>query len=324
MFKNLIGFAIALSMTTLAAPAMAQDYPNKTVRIVVPFAAGGSTDIVARVIAEGLSQELKQSFIVDNRPGAGGAIGTDLVAKSKPDGYTLGIVGTGSITIIPFLDSKLPYNPSRDLTAVAILSTVDTFLVARPDYKYNTVPELIEFARGNPGALTFSTAGVGTPTHLDMENLWNLANVKTLHVGFAGDVPALNSVLTGDVNVAIASVAASSALVQDGKLKALGYGGSGRSPVLPNLRSIEEQTGFKDYIVSIWNAFMAPAGTPQPIIEKINAAVNKTLAKPEVKQRFTDLGLTVFVGDSKAAADFVARDAEKRKRVIDLVGLKRE
>ena len=324
MFKHLIGYAIALGMTTLAAPVVAQDYPNKAVRIVVPFAAGGSTDIVARVIAEGLSQEFKQSFIVDNRPGAGGAIGTDLVAKSKPDGYTLGIVGTGSITIIPFLDSKLSYNPSRDLATVAILSTIDTLLVARPDYKYNTVPELIEFARGKPGTLTFSSAGVGTPAHLDMENLWNLANVKTLHVGFAGDVPAINSVLTGDVNICITSVAASSALVQDGKLKALGYGGSGRSPVFPNVRSIEEQTGFKDYTVSIWNALIAPADTPKPIIEKINAAVNRTLAKPDVKQRFNDLGLTIFMGSTKVAADFVARDAEKRKRVINLVGLKRE
>jgi tripartite-type tricarboxylate transporter receptor subunit TctC len=306
------------------APSVAQVYPDKAVKIVVPFAAGGPTDVVARAVAEGLSAELKQPFVVENRPGAGGAIGTDILAKAKPDGYTLGVTGTGSITIIPFLDPKLSYDPARDLTAVAMLSTLDLLIVARSDYRFNTMKELIEFARSKPGELTYSTAGVGTPAHLDMENLWNLSNVQALHVGFSGDVPAINGILTGDVNTGLISASASSSLVQAGKLKAIAYGGPGRSRAFPNLASVEEQTGLKGYVANSWNALMAPAGTPQAIIDKLNAAVNKTLARPEVKQKFEALGLTTFAGDAKTAADYIATDTEKRKRVIELTGLKRE
>jgi tripartite-type tricarboxylate transporter receptor subunit TctC len=324
MRKKFIGLAAAMAISVVVAPANAQEYPDKAVKIIVPFAAGGPTDVVARVVAEGLSQELKQPFVVENRAGAGGAIGTDVVAKAKPDGYTLGVTGTGSITIIPFLDAKLSYNPSRDLTALAMLSTLDLLIVARADYKYNNVKELIEFARSKPGDLTYSTAGIGTPAHLDMENLWNLSNVKALHVAFSGDVPAINGILSGDVNTGLISASASAALVKGDKLKALAFGGPGRSVAFPNLSSVEEQTGLKDYVANSWNALMAPAGTPQPIIDKVNAAVNKTLARPEVKQKLVELGLTAFSGDAKTAVDYIARDTEKRKRVIELVGLKRE
>lgn len=322
---------LCLSLATAVAfvcsvivPAASQEYPDRTVKIVVPFSAGGPTDVVARVVADGLSEELKQPFIVENRPGAGGAIGTDIVAKAKPDGYTLGVTGTGSITVIPFLDPKLSYDPSRDLTAVAMLSTLDLLIVARADYKINTMKELIDLARSKPGELTYSTAGVGTPAHLDMENLWHLSNAKALHVAFAGDVPAINGILSGDVNTGLISASASSSLVQAGKLKAIAYGGPGRSTAFPDLASVEEQTGLKDFVANSWNALMAPAGTPQPIIDKLNSAVNKVLANPEVKKKFAGLGLTPFSGDAKKAADTIAADRAKRKRVIELTGLKRE
>jgi tripartite-type tricarboxylate transporter receptor subunit TctC len=327
MFSNrkCIHFVAAIAFAAyLAAPAGAQEYPDKAVKIVVPFSAGGPTDVVARAIADGLTEELKQPFIVENRPGAGGAIGTDIVAKAKPDGFTLGVTGTGSITVIPFMDPKLSYNPSRDLTAVAMLSTLDLLIVARADYKFNDLKELIAFARSKPGELTYSTAGVGTPAHLDMENLWHLSQVKALHVGFAGDVPAIAGILSGDVNTGLISASAAASLVEGGKLKALAYGGPGRSVAFPNLASVEEQTGLKDYVANSWNALMAPTGTPQPIIDKLNAAVNKTLAKPEVKKKFAALGLTPFSGDAKKAAEYIAADSTKRKRVIELTGLKRE
>lgn len=316
--------AIATIASIIALPAIAQDYPDKPVKIVVPFAAGGPTDVVARIVADGLSDELKQPFVVENRTGAGGAIGTDVVAKAKPDGYTLGVTGTGSISVIPFLDPKLSYKPSRDLTAVAMLSTLDLLIVARPDFKHNNMKELIAYARSKPGELTYSTAGVGTPAHLDMENLWNLADVRALHVAFAGDVPAVNSILSGDVNVGLISATASTALAKAGKLKVIAFGGPGRATAFPDVLSIEEQTGLKDYVANSWNALMAPAGTPQPIIDKLNAAVNKTLGTPEVKQKLQALGLTPFSGDARTAVDYVARDTEKRKRVIELTGLKRE
>jgi tripartite-type tricarboxylate transporter receptor subunit TctC len=320
----LLHAAAALAFAGIAAPSTAQVYPDKAVKIVVPFAAGGPTDVVARVVAEGLSEELKQPFVVENRAGAGGAIGTDILAKAKPDGYTLGVTGTGSITIIPFLDTKLSYNPPRDLTAVAMLSTLDLLIVARADYKFSTMKEMVDYARSKPGDLTYSTAGVGTPAHLDMENLWNLSNVKALHVAFSGDVPAIAGILSGDVATGLISASAAGALVKDGKLKAIAYGGPGRSSAFPNLASVEEQTGLKGYVANSWNALMAPAGTPQDIIDKLNAAVNKTLAKAEVKQKFEALGLTAFAGDAKTAVDYIAADTAKRKRVIELTGLKRE
>ena len=322
--RLLLHAAAALALACAVTPSFAQTYPDKAVKIVVPFAAGGPTDVVARVVAEGLSEELKQPFVVENRAGAGGAIGTDILAKAKPDGYTLGVTGTGSITIIPFLDTKLSYSPARDLTAVAMLSTLDLLIVARGDTKFGTMKEVIDFARGKPGELTYSTAGVGTPAHLDMENLWNLSNVKALHVAFSGDVPAINGILTGDVATGLISASAAGALVRDGKLKAIAYGGPGRSNAFPNLASVEEQTGLKGYVANSWNALMAPAGTPQDVIDKLNAAVNKTLAKPEVKQKFEALGLTAFAGDAKTAVNYIATDTEKRKRVIELTGLKRE
>lgn len=319
------GILAALAMTATAAGiAQAQQYPDKAVRIVVPFAAGGPTDVVARVVAEGLSQELKQPFIVENRTGAGGAIATDIVAKAKPDGYTLGVIGTGSYTIIPFMDPKLSYKPSQDLTAVAMLSTLDLLIVAKADSKYKNMKELIAFAKENPGKLTYATAGVGSTAHLDMENLWNIAGVQALHVAYAGDVPAAQGIMTGDVAIGLISASVSASLVEAGRLKVVAYGGPGRANGFPNIPSVDEQTGFKDYVANSWNVLIAPAGTPPDVTRKLNEAAMKTLAKPEVQQKLRANGLTASKGDVQYAIDYVAKDADKRRRVIELIGLKRE
>lgn len=325
MSRAMFWGAVCLALSTFhIAPAAAQDYPDRAVRIVVPFAAGGPTDVVARVVAEGLSTELKQPFVVENRVGAGGAIATDMVAKAKPDGYTLGIVGTGSVTIIPFMDPKLSYNPSKELTAVAMLSTLDLLIVTRADSKFNTMKDVIDFAKANPGGLTYATAGVGSTAHLDMENLWSLAGVKALHVAFSGDVPAVTNIMSGDVSIGLISSSASTALAESGKLKVIAYGGPGRSQSWPNVPSVEEQTGLKDYVANSWNVIIAPTGTPQTVIDKLNAAANKALLKPETQQKLRANGLTASQGDAKFAVDYVAKDAEKRKRVIEMTGLKRE
>ncbi|MEZ5765625.1 MAG: tripartite tricarboxylate transporter substrate binding protein [Xanthobacteraceae bacterium] len=318
------GILVALLSLATVGLAHAQQYPDKAVRIVVPFSAGGPTDVVARVVAEGLSQELKQPFVVENRPGAGGAIATDIVAKAKPDGYTLGVIGTGSFTIIPFMDPKLSYKPSQDLTAVAMLSTLDLMIVAKADSKYKNMKELIAFAKDNPGKLTYATAGVGSTAHLDMENLWNIAGVKALHVAYAGDVPAAQGIMTGDVAIGLISASVSASLVEAGKLKVIAYGGPGRANGFPDALSVEEQTGFKDYVANSWNVLIAPAGTPQDITKKLNEAAMKTLAKPDVQKKLRSNGLTASKGDVKYAVDYVAKDADKRRRVIELIGLKRE
>jgi tripartite-type tricarboxylate transporter receptor subunit TctC len=317
--------AAALFLAGLGiGPAAAQDYPDKPVKLIVPFAAGGPTDVVARLVAEGLSRILKQPFFVENRTGAGGAIGTDLVAKAKPDGYTLGVTATGSMTIIPFLDPKLSYSPSRDLTVIAVLSSLDLLFVARADLKQSNMKELLEFARSKPGELTYASAGIGTPGHLDMENLASLAQVQMVHVPFQGDVPAVTNIIGGSVATGLISASAAVALVKDGKLKAIASGGPGRFSQLPDVATVAEQTDLKGYVANAFNALIAPTGTPPEILRRLNEAVHETLGRPDVKQKLEGLGMTTVAGDAKAAADYVARDAERRKRVIELTGMKRE
>src|SRR5262245_41212190 len=196
--------------------------------MIVPFPAGGATDVTGRILAEELTARFKQTFIVENRPGAAGTIGIDQVAKSKADGYTLGVSGVGPTAIFPILDSKLSYNPARDLDMIAGLSAVDLFIIARQGFPANNMKELIEYARADPGKVSYATAGVAGPAQLQTENLALLANIKMLHVPFAGDTPAITAVLSGDVDLGTVGVASGVNFVTGGKLKALGVGGPSR------------------------------------------------------------------------------------------------
>lgn len=306
------------------SPLQAESYPDKPVRFIVPFTPGGSTDLTARIIAEAMSSSLKQSFVIENRPGAAATIGIDLVAKSKPDGYTLGISGVGATAIIPLIDSKLSYDPSRDLDVVAGLSAVDAVVVARTDLKQNTMKEVLEFAKANPEKISYASAGVSGPVHLSIENLQQLAKVKLLHVPFTGDVPAITAVLTGDVSIGVVAVASATPFLKDGKLKALAAGGPGRLKLVPDVPSIAEQAGLPDYTAYAWNVLVTARGTPPDIIEKLNKAVNEAVARPDVKEKLENLGLKTLPGDVKRSQDFVAAEIAKNKRIIELTGLKRE
>jgi tripartite-type tricarboxylate transporter receptor subunit TctC len=307
-----------------AAPLAAQTWPDRSVRMIVPFPAGGATDVTARILAEELTAMFKQTFIVENRPGAAGAIGIDQVAKSKPDGYTLGVSGVGPTAIFAILDPKLSYNPQRDLDMIAGLSAVDLIFAARPGFPANNMKEFIAYAQANPGKVTYSTAGVAGPAQLQAESMALTANMKMLHVPFAGDTPAITAVLSGDVDVAFVAVASSVSFVTAGKLKALGVGGPTRVKSLPDTPTVVEQTGYKDFTGYTWNVLVAAKGTPGEIVGKLNKALNEISAKPEVIEKLANVGLRTLTGDVKTIQDFVAGEAAKNKRVIELTGIKRE
>lgn len=316
--------APVLAVNLLVSEAIAQTYPDKPIRFIIPFPPGGSTDLTARIIAEAMSASLGQPIVLENRPGAAATIGIDLVAKAKPDGYTVGISGVGATAIVPLIDPKLSYNPSRDLDMVAGLSLVDGAIVAKPEFKQSNMKELIEFARTNPDKVTYATAGVTGPAHLNIENLQILTKTKMLHVPFPGDVPAITSVLTGDVAVGMVAAASSTPFLADGRLKLLASGGPHRMKTHPDVPTVAEQLGLKGYTANSWNVLVAPKGTPPAILEKLNKAVNEAIQKPDVKLKLENLGLQVMPGDVKATQAFVDEQIATNKRIIETTGIKRE
>jgi tripartite-type tricarboxylate transporter receptor subunit TctC len=312
----------------LAAPThlAAQTFPTKPIRLIVPFTPGGSTDATARIVGEAMATILGQPVVIENRPGAAATLGIDIVAKSKPDGYTLGVSGVGATAIIPLIDPKLPYHPARDLDVIAGLNSVYGVIVARPELKQNNIVELLEYARANPEKVTYSTSGVAGPAHLNIEYLQQLSGTKMLHVPFSGDVPAITAVLSGDVVIGSVATASATPFLIDGKLKALAANGPGtsRMKLKPDLLSVTEQTGFKQYNPHTWSVLVSAKGTPPEVIEILNKAVNEALKKPEVIEKLENLGLKPLYGDVKAAQELVQTETAEKKRVIDLIGLKRE
>ena len=317
----LLGLALAFPFET---PGQAQTYPDRPVRLIVPFTPGGATDVNARILAAELGNILKQPFVIDNRPGASGAIGIDLVAKAAPDGYTLGVSGVGPTAILPIVDAKLPYNPARDLDIVAGLGRVDFILVARPGLPVGNLKELIAYAKANPEKVTYATAGVAGPQQLQIEHLALLAGIKLFLVPFPGDAQATAAVVSGDVDIALMGIATGIGLVKGGKVKALAMAGSERSPTAPDLATVAEQTGFTEFTGYTWNVLVAPKGTPAPVIARLNAAVAEAARKPEVQAKLEGLGLRLLPASAAEVSDFVARETAKNKRVIEATGIRRE
>lgn len=318
--------ALALAPTLPLAfgrTAGAQSYPDRVVRLVVPFTSGGATDVTARLLAADMTTLFKQSVMVDNKPGAAGAIGIDLVAKAAADGYTLGVGGVGPLALLPTIDARLPYDPARDLEIVAGLSRVDFILVARPGFAAATVAELIAKAKAEPGKITYSSAGVAGPQQLMIEHLAMLAGIKLFHVPFPGDSQAVAAVASGDVDIALAGAASALGLVKAGKLRALAAG-NGRLPGLPGLPTVAEQTGFTDFMGYTWNVLVAPRGTPPAAVARLNEAANDLGRKPEMAEKLEAIGLRPMPGSAREIGDQVARDARQYRRIIELTGLRRE
>ena len=298
--------------------AMAQAYPSKPVTIVVPFAAGGATDILARIIGQALTTELGQSVIVDNRAGAGGNIGASMAAKSPADGYTLfmGTVGTHAINAInASLYKKMPFDPIKDFAPLTRRANVPDLLVANPAQPYNTVKELIAYAKANPGKVNFGSSGNGSSIHLSGELFKSLAKVDMVHVPYKGSAPAVTDLLGNQIGIMFDNMPSAIQHVRSGKLVPIVVTTAKRSPELPNVPSIAE-AGVPGYEATSWFGMFAPAGTPAPVLAKLNAALVKVLAQPDVKKKINEQGAETYSETPAQFAAFIQAESVKWGKVV--------
>lgn len=303
------------------APALAQaDYPSKPVRIVVPFAAGGTTDITARVIADELTKALKQSVVVDNKGGAGGNIGAGDVARSAPDGYTF-LMGTpGTQAINQFLYPKMPYDTGKDFAPVSFVVRVPNVLVVNPSVGAKNLAELISVAKAKPGALSYGSPGNGTTGHLSTELFKSGAKIFVTHIPYRGSGPMLVDLMGGQVQMAIDNLPSAMPHIKAGKLIALGVTGEKRSAQLPDVPTIASI--LPGYAAESWFVLMAPAGTPPAIVNKVSAEVDKILKKPEVIERFKGLGAEPVGGTPEQLGQFITAETRKWSQVVKASGAK--
>jgi tripartite-type tricarboxylate transporter receptor subunit TctC len=313
--------AFAVLCAAFATGASAQGFPTKPIRIVVPFPAGGTTDVLARAAAQKLTETLGQPAVVDNRPGAGGNIGAELVAKSAPDGYTLlmGTVGTHAIN--PGLYPKLPYDHVKDFAPVILVAGVPNVLVVNPSLPVNSVQELVAYAKANPGKLNFASSGNGTSIHLSAELFKLMAGVQMTHVPYKGSAPALQELVGGQVQLMFDNLPSSLALIKAGKLKALAVTSKERAPALPDVPTIAE-SGLPGYDASSWFGLLAPAGTPPPAIARLNGEIAKWLATPEAREKLLAQGANAAGGTPEDFARFIAAETAKWQKVVKESGAK--
>ena len=290
---------LCLAAVTLGAivPLHAQEtFPDKPIKIIVGYAPGGSSDITARLISDRLRQELGQPVIVENKPGAGGNIGSLAVARAAPDGYTLLLAAAAQIVINPALYKNMPLDPLKDLAPITQLQTDHNLMVVNPSVPAKNLKEFIAYAKANPKAVTFSSPGAGSPAHLAGELMNQMAGLTMLHVPYKGSGAALNDLIAGNVTMAIDNMPALLPQVQAGKLRAIAVASAHRATAAPDVPTMEE-AGLKGYVVGAWKGLMAPAGTPAPIIAKLHDAAVKVLADPGIRQRLIALGAEP-VGDT--------------------------
>jgi tripartite-type tricarboxylate transporter receptor subunit TctC len=279
---------LAIAATIGALPCKADDYPSRPVRIIVPFGAGGPTDVYTRAIAEELRKALHQTFVMENKPGAGTTIGTDYVAKAAPDGYTLLMV-SGTQTVNETLYTKKPYHLMHDLVPIAPLIDSDLVLVVHPSVPAKSLKELLALARAKPGTLNFGSSGPGSNYHMAAELLKHLTGINIVHVPYKGSTGMRTDILSGQIQMLFDSVPTMAPLIKAGKVRALGTSGVTRSPILPDVPTIAE-AGVPGFQATLWVGFMAPAGTPQPIVDKLNAEITKIVSRPDIKAAWQKQG----------------------------------
>jgi tripartite-type tricarboxylate transporter receptor subunit TctC len=317
-FLKLAAGTVALSVSRVVT---AQGYPSRPVRIIVPFAPGGSTDITARLIGQWLSERLGQQFLTENRPGAGSNIGTEVVVNAPPDGYTLLLVGASS-AINATLYEKLNFNFLRDITPIAGIISIPFIMAVGPSFPAKTVSEFIAYAKGNPGKVNIASGGNGTAGHLSAELFKMMAAVNMVHVPYRGEAAALTDLLGGQVQVMFATMPASIEYIKAGKLRSLAVTSATRLDTLPNVATVGDF--LPGYEVSAWQGVGAPKNTPAEIILKLNKEINTGLADPKLKLRLADLGGTVITGSPADFGKLIANETEKWGKVIRAANVKPE
>jgi tripartite-type tricarboxylate transporter receptor subunit TctC len=316
-------FALALGSAGASGDAKAQAFPNRTITLVIPFAPGGSTSIVGRVIADRMSQLLGESIVVDNRPGAGGTVGTKLVAKSEPDGYTLLLGYTGTLAIGPSLYKNVGYDPRKDFAPIGMIGHAPNSLVVHPSFPAKTVTELIAYAKAHPGQVNFGSAGVGTVSHICGEYFAQAAGITLVHIPYKGTAPALTDVLGGHIPMAFAPIPAAHANVSGGLLRALAVTSASRSTLLPDVPTISE-SGLPGFDISLYYGLVAPAGTPRAVIDKLNKELRAALASEEVKKQLSQDGTEITPGTPEDYAAFIDKDEKKWSQLLKVSGIEQE
>jgi tripartite-type tricarboxylate transporter receptor subunit TctC len=316
--KFTIAFISSILSLVLTAPANAQSYPNKPVRVVVPYPPGGPTDIVARVLFQQVSEATGQQFLVDNRAGAGGNIGAEMVAKSPSDGYTL-LIGTTAHAINMSLFKNLSYDVQKDFAPVSLLTQGPLVLVAHPQFPANSIKEVVELAKSKSGGLNFASSGNGQSTHLSAELFNTMAGIKMSHVPYKGSAPALTDVMSGQVDVMFDTTLSAMPFVKAGKLKALGLTSPVRSPAAPDVPTIAE-SGLPGYEVFAWNGVFVPAGTPKAIIQQLNDQIRKAMLLPQVKDKFSAQGFAASWNSPENFGVFVKNEVDKWSRTVKASG----
>ena len=318
--RHWITLISALCLGATALPAVAQSYPNKAVKLIVPYPPGGPTDIVARLVGQKLQDQTGQPFLIENRPGAGGNLGAEAVARSAPDGYTL-LIATTAHAINPALFSKMTYQMLSDFTPVSQLTSGPLVIVAAPQLPANNVKELVALAKQRKDPLNFASSGNGQSTHLSAELFNTMAGTKMVHVPYKGSAPALTDVMAGQADLMFDTMLSAMPHVRGGKLKALAVTSAQRSPAAPDIPTVAE-AGLPGYEAIAWNGLLAPAGTPQAVLDKLNDELQKALGNAEVKEKFAAQGFTAAWNKPKDFGNFLQSEVTKWAGVVKASGAK--
>jgi len=313
---------VVLFVCGLASAAQAQ-YPERPIHLIVPQAAGSATDTVARILGAALAEEIGQQIVVDDRPGGALTVGLDLTAKSPPDGYTICMGPIGALAITPHLVAKLPYDIARDFQPIAVVTKGHLLLAVSPTTPFHSVPELVAYAKANPGKLLNASSSNGSPGHVGGELFKFMTGTDIVHVPYKGGAPAINDLIAGRVQLMFESLNSIAPFARSGAVRALAVSGDRRSPAFPDLPTIAE-AGVPGYSAPTWGGVIAPAGVPRPIIDKLNAAINKAIASPSFKDHFAAIGDEPAGGTPEEFAALIASDSAKWGAVIRRAGIKFE
>ena len=320
---NLRRFLILACCALVALPACAQDYPRRPVRLIVPFPPGGGNDIVARAVAQELGKSLGQQFVVDNRAGAGGAIGAELAARSPADGYTLFLGGVGSHVVNPSLNAKLSYDPIRDFAPVTLIASAPSVLVVNPSLQASSVAEFTALAKANPGKLNYASNGNGSSAQLAAVLYESMAGVRMVHVPYKGVAPALVDLMSGEVQLMFGTLVAILPHIKAGRLRALALTGRNRSALLPEVPTLAE-SGLPGYEAGSWYGILAPAATSGAIVARLNAEINAAIRQPEVRERLAAEGAEVIGGTPEEFAVHIGSELARMKKLVREGGLRVE
>lgn len=315
-----IFIAVVAAFITIA-PVIAQNYPTRPVRFIVPFAPGGNTDVQGRLIAQKLTEAWGQQVVVDNRAGAGGTVGVEMLSKAPADGYTIALASFGNILVGPSLFPKLGYDPLKDLAPVVLVSQPPGLLVVNPGLPVKNVSELITYARANPGKLNYGSAGNGTWNHLFAEHFKALTGIQMTHIPYKGANPAVTDVMSGQIQISFAPFPAALPQIKSGRLRVLGVTSAQRSPLLPDVPTVAE-SGLPGYAAATWFAVLAPAKTPPPVIAKLNKDINAALARPEVKAAFAADGTEPAGGTPEQLRDSMRSGIQQWGDLVRKLGVK--